>query len=265
MLIDTHCHLTHERLWEDLEGVLEDGGQAGVGAVVAVASDLDDAREISKICERGRGSHPKEPRVWGTAGIHPHEASAAPVAARERLLDTARSYPRIVALGECGLDYHYDLSPRDVQRRTFDVHIEVAQETGLPLVVHCRDAETDMKSSIIDAKAAGVRGVLHCFSGDLSLLDLALDAEWMVSFTGMVTFRMFGGAEAVRRVPEDCYMLETDGPYMAPVPFRGKRSEPAYIPMIRDRVAELRGETATKVERDSTANAQHFFGELLRS
>jgi TatD DNase family protein len=162
MLIDTHCHLTHERLWGDLDRVLADGGRAGVGAVVAVASDLDDAREISKICQGGRGSHPTEPRVWGTAGIHPHEASAAPAALREQLLDIVRSHPQVVALGECGLDYHYDLSPRDVQRRTFDAHIEVGQETGLPLVVHCRDAETDMKSSTAAAKAAGFRGVLHC-------------------------------------------------------------------------------------------------------
>ena len=263
MLIDTHCHLTHDLLRDDLAAVLEDASRAGVGAVVAVASNLEDARAIRGIGSADGLVTASTPRVWGTAGVHPHEASAAHPALRERLLEATQCDRRLVALGECGLDYHYDFSPRDAQRRIFSVHVEAAQETGLPLVVHCRAAEVDMKAAILDAQSAGVRGVLHCFSGDLDLLDLVLDAQWLVSFTGMVTFRSFDGEEVVQRVPSDRYMLETDGPYMAPVPHRGKRSEPALIPLIRDRVAELRSEALSQVERDTTDTAQRFFGDLL--
>ena len=260
MLIDTHCHLTHERFREDLPDLLESARRAGVGGIIAVASDLDDARVVRELWT-GRGDpDPEEPAIWGTAGVHPHEASAATYGLREALIEAVESDSRVVALGECGLDYHYDFSPSGVQRRVFDAHMETAQETGFPLVVHCREADEDMKAALREAAAVGVRGVLHCFAGDSDLLDAALEGEWMVSFTGIVTFASFHGEEAVRRVPRDRYMLETDGPYMAPVPLRGRRNEPALVPHIRDRVAELRGESGSTVERDTTDTARRFFG-----
>ena len=260
MLIDTHCHLTHERFREDLPDLLESARRAGVGGIIAVASDLDDARVVRELWT-GRGDpNPEEPAIWGTAGVHPHEASAATSGLREALIEAVESDSRVVALGECGLDYHYDFSPSGVQRRVFDAHMETAQETGFPLVVHCREADEDMKAALREAAAVGVRGVLHCFAGDSDLLDAALEGEWMVSFTGIVTFASFHGEEAVRRVPRDRYMLETDGPYMAPVPLRGRRNEPALVPHIRDRVAELRGESGSTVERDTTDTARRFFG-----
>ncbi len=260
MLIDTHCHLTHEQFRKDLPDVLDRARRAGVGAIIAVASDLDDARVVRELW-MGRGDpEPEEPAIWGTAGVHPHEASAAPSGLREALIEAVESDSRVVALGECGLDYHYDLSPRGVQRRVLDAHIETAHETGYPLVVHCREAEEDMKVALREAAGVGVRGVLHCFPGDPEPLGSALEGGWLVSFTGIVTFASFRGAEAVRRVPGDRYMLETDGPYMAPVPLRGRRNEPALVPHIRDRVAELRGESGPAVERDTTDTARYFFG-----
>ena len=261
MLIDTHCHLTHERYGADLPGVLASAVGAGVGGVVAIASGLGDADAVARLPDRRDADGGEEwPDLWGTAGVHPHEAEDAPRRLRDRLV--ARSSPpgAIVALGECGLDYHYDFSPREVQRRVLGAHLEAASETGLPLVVHCRAAEGDMTAVVREAGEGGVRGVLHCFAGDDGLLDAALEEGWLVSLTGLVTFPSFAGAGAVRRIPGDRYMLETDGPYMAPVPRRGRRNEPAFLPHIRDGVARLRDETPSEVERATTANARRFFG-----
>ena len=263
MLVDTHCHLTDRRYAEDLPDILTRAKTGGVGAVVAVASDLDDAARVRGLFGGGpstSASHLSRPRLFGTAGIHPHQSAAAPDGLRERLLEALSADSRVVAVGECGLDYHYDFSPKDRQRQVFDVQIEVARETGLPLVVHCREAETDMRDAVRAAGSAGVRGVLHCFLGDMTLLETALAAGWMVSFTGIVTFPSFQGSEAVRDVPRDRYMLETDGPYLAPVPHRGKRNEPAMVAAVRDRVAELRGEDRAQVENDAFATARRFFG-----
>lgn len=262
MLIDTHCHLTDERYGDDLSEVLARAKEAGVGGVVAVASDLEDAAEVSRLPKRGAGEGEAGgswPDLWGTVGVHPHEAGNAPRGLRELLLARSSAGGSVVALGECGLDYHYDFSPRPVQRRVVGVHVEAAAESGLPLVVHCREAERDVMDVLRDAGEAGVRGVLHCFAGDDELLDTALEEGWLVSLTGLVTFSSFEGAGAVQRVPSDRYMLETDGPYMAPVPRRGRRNEPAFLPHIRDEVARIRGQTPTEVERDTTENARRFF------
>ena len=256
MLVDSHCHLTHERYRGEVPGVLERAREAGVGSVVVIASDLDDAARVRGLLDTG----PRTPILVGTAGVHPHQAGEAGPDLRPRLEEALDAHPRIVAVGECGLDFHYDLSPRNVQRRAFELQLEVAGDRGLPAVVHCREAEEEMIPLVREAGAAGVTGVLHCFPGHLPLLETAMESGWLVSFTGLVTFPSWDGAESVRGVPRDRYMLETDGPYMAPVPHRGKRNEPAFVPRIRDRVAELRGEDPKEVARDTTGNAQRFFG-----
>jgi TatD DNase family protein len=259
MLIDTHCHLTHDRYAEDRPGILGRAAEAGVGGIVCVASNLDDARAVEDLVREVEAGSAAV-RIWRTAGVHPHEAAKAPEDLRPRLLEIldGSEHPA-AAVGECGLDFHYDFSPRARQREVFRVHLEVAAETGLPLVVHCREAEEEMAGFVTEAGRAGVAGVLHCFPGDLVLLEAAMEAGWLVSFTGLVTFGSFDGLEAVRRVPGDRYMLETDGPYMAPVPHRGKRNEPAWVPFIRDRVAQLRGEEPAQVESATTATAFRFF------
>lgn len=264
MLIDTHCHLTHERYAEDRLEVLTRAHSAGVGGVVGIASDLDDARGLHRFARTVAGSDGLEEGtavspVWTTVGIHPHQAETAPRDLRRRLDETLDEIPDAVAVGECGLDFHYDFSPRSAQRDVFRTHLDVARDRGLPVVVHCRDAEEEMAGIVAEAGRAGVFGVIHCFPGNLDLLEAAMGAGWYVSFTGLVTFRSFEGLEAVRRVPDDRYMLETDGPYMAPVPRRGRRNEPAWVPHIRDRVAEVRGEEPTIVETATTATARRFF------
>jgi len=264
MLIDTHCHLTHQRYTHDWPSVLRRACEAGVGEVVSIASDLPDAGRIGQLmAEAGELTEEEAGSVAAlhrTAGVHPHQADEAPNDLRDRLLEALAEAPVPVAVGECGLDYHYDLSPRERQRRVFDVHLEVAAEVQRPVVVHCRDAEREMEAFVRDAGSAGVVGVLHCYPGDLSLLEAAMEEGWYVSFTGLVTFSSYEGDEAVRRVPAGRYMLETDGPYMAPVPHRGQRNEPAWVPRIRDRVAELRNETPEAVEADTTGAARRFFG-----
>jgi TatD DNase family protein len=254
MLIDTHCHLTADAFAPDREAVLARAGAAGVGAVVTIASDLRDAEAAGELA-----ATPQAPvRLFHTAGIHPHQAGEAEPGDEDRLRELLRA-PGVVAVGECGLDFHYDFSPRDTQFRWFERQLGLAAELDLPVVVHCREAEQAMIPRIREAGGAGVRGVLHCFPGDLPLLEAAMEAGWAVSFTGIVTFRSFQGGEAVRTVPAGRYFLETDGPYLAPIPHRGKRNEPAHLPLIRDRVAELRGETPEQVEADTTNGARDFF------
>jgi TatD DNase family protein len=271
MLIDTHCHLTHERYEGDVGEVLSRARAAGVGVTVAVASDLGDAARIRQLQEEVSQNTELDPEdedekeapskggLYRTAGVHPHHAGSAPGDLETRLLEELSQTPAPVAVGECGLDFYYDLaSPRD-QYRVFQTHLDVAARTGLPVVVHCRDAEDEMAGYVREAGESGVEGVLHCFPGDLDLMETALEAGWLVSFTGLVTFSSFQGVEAVRAVPSDRYMLETDGPYMAPVPHRGRRNEPGYVPFIRDRVAELRSESPSVVEAETTRTARRFF------
>jgi TatD DNase family protein len=275
-LVDSHCHLSHERYAGELDAVLGRAEAAGVTTVVAVASELDDAARLTGARTAGalNMSAPTAGaltgtragvRVVATAGIHPHEVGRLPAfddPAAEAVLGRLRELlarPDAVAVGECGLDFHYDLAPAAAQFGWFQRQLELAGALDLPVVVHCRSAEAEMIPRVREAGEAGVRGVLHCFPGDLGLLEVAMDAGWSVSFTGNVTFRNFSGLDAVREVPAGRYFLETDGPYLAPVPHRGKRNEPAYVPQVRDRVAEVRGVPAAQVEAETTAAALAFF------
>ena len=267
MLVDTHCHLTAEPYDNDRDEVLGRARDAGVRVVVSIASDLDDAGQVAELV-RGSIAAPDEssrPRIFGTAGIHPHqvgELPAGPMVRREVLaaLKERLAEPRMVAVGECGLDFHYDFSPRATQFEWFEAQLELAAELDRPVVVHCREAEAEMASLVRAAGEAGVRGVLHCFPGDLELLEAAMTAGWSVSFTGMVTFGSFDGVDAVRTVPDDRYFVETDGPYLAPVPHRGRRNEPAFVRQVARRIAEVRGETEEEVIERTGRNAARFFG-----
>ena len=251
MLFDSHCHLTADAFDDDRTEVLERAREAGVRRLVTIASDASDARRAIALAEAEDG-------VWATAGVHPHEAERATPDELRRvraLLD----HPRVVAVGECGLDFHYDTAPRETQLRAFRHQVEMAAETGLPLVVHCRDAD-DAMCAELDGGAGEVTGVLHCFTGGDALLDRALEAGWYVSFSGIVTFRRFDAQARVRRVPADRLLIETDAPYLAPVPRRGKRNEPAFVAHTAAVVAEVRGETIESLAGSTAANAARFYG-----
>ncbi len=200
--------------------------------------------------------------VFPTAGIHPHDAAA---------FDERRDILRLrqlltgsaIAVGECGLDYHYDNSPPELQRAAFAAQISLAAELEKPIIVHTRDAEDDTRSLIGDARSAGVIGVMHCYTGSHSLAERALDAGWYVSFSGIVTFKKWLDDDLLRLVPPDRLLVESDSPYLAPVPFRGKRNEPAWVPRTVSRVASARGDDAIDLGRATAANAARLFGLAL--
>ena len=248
-MFDSHCHLTDERFREDLEAVIERAWRAGLEGIVTIASDAADA-------ERARAIARAHDRIWSTAGIHPHVAAAASDEDLERVR-AALTDERVVALGETGLDYHYDHSPRPVQRSRFAWHLDTARTTGYPVVVHSRAADEDTAALIREHSA--VTGVLHCFSGGRELFDTALAAGWYISFAGMITFRNYDGADLIAATPADRLLLETDGPYLAPVPHRGHRNEPAYVVETWRAAAHFRDELPEVTARLVADNARRFY------
>lgn len=251
MLFDSHCHLTDERFNDDLDQVMANAEAAGVRRMITIASSPDDAEAALAITER-------YDNVWATAGIHPHSVAEVGRDAISRVADLADE-AKIVALGETGLDYHYDNAPRSVQRAALRRHVELSADLALPLIVHCREADDDMIAMIQEVEGE-VLGVLHCFDGTVELLEAAIEAGWMISFSGMVTFKNYEGDGLVRDVPPDQLMIETDSPYLAPVPNRGKRNEPAFVKQVADTLARIRGETFENICATTFRNATKFYG-----
>lgn len=250
-LFDSHCHLTDGAFDEDRDEVLARAREAGVSGLVTIASTPGDTEAGIALVRRHDG-------VRTTAGIHPHAAESGTPDALARVRELL-DRDEVVAVGECGLDFHYDHAPRDIQRRVFRAQIEAARDTGLPLVIHARSCDDDMTDAV-RSLPEGVGGVLHCFSGSDELLEAGLDAGLYISFTGMVTFRNFEAENQVRAVPRDRLMIETDAPYLAPVPRRGRRNEPAFVRHVADAVARIRAESPDEVAAYTTRNARRFYG-----
>jgi TatD DNase family protein len=251
--IDSHAHLADPAFDADRDAVIERARAAGALAVVCIGESLDAAARGRALAER-HGHF-----VSFTAGVHPHDASGFD-AARDADAIREMASGGAVAVGECGLDYHYDHSPRAAQRDAFAGQIALAGELGLPLVVHSREAEDDTRAMVVDAARGGVTGVLHCFTGSHALADAALEVGWYVSFSGIVTFRRWDDEDLLRRVPDDRLLAESDAPYLAPVPHRGKRNEPAWVTLTIARLAAARGVDADRVERVVSENARRLFG-----
>ena len=250
--IDSHTHLADPAFDADREAVIARARDAGASALIAIGESLGAADRAERIAT----DHPGV--VFWTAGVHPHDAASFDaVADPERI--RAHVDRGAVAIGECGLDYHYDHSPRDQQRQVFARHLELAAELGRPVVVHTREAVADTAAMVDEAGRTGVRGVLHCFSGPASLAEVALAAGWYVSFSGIVTFRRWTDDALIRLVPDDRLLVETDAPYLAPVPHRGKRNEPAFVPLTLSHLAQARGQRPDDVAARTTANAVRLF------
>lgn len=247
-MFDSHCHLTDDRFSADLDEVLQRAWTGGVTGLVTISSNVVDAHAALDIARR-------DPRVRATAGIHPHEAASAQPRHYETLRDLAGE-PEVVAIGETGLDFHYDNSPREIQRAVFERHLQLAAETGLPVVVHSRSADVDTAAMI---RTAGVAGVLHCFAGGSDLFDAAMEANWFISFAGLITFRNFDNAALLRATPADRLLLETDSPYLAPVPHRGRRNEPIFVLHTCRAAAALRGDAPDSLASAVTRNALRFY------
>ncbi|MFZ5899278.1 MAG: TatD family hydrolase [Bacillota bacterium] len=250
MFVDTHCHLDDKSFAEDLEGVISRARQAGVTRLVTIGSDVASSRKAVRIAERYTG-------IWAAVGVHPHDAARA----GKGYLDDIRAlaaHPKVVAVGEIGLDYHYDHSPRNVQQEVFRTQLLLARELGLPVVVHSREAE---EHTLAVLKEAPGPGVMHCFTGNWAWAEVFLDLGCYISISGVVTFAKSRDIKAVaERIPAERLLLETDAPYLAPVPRRGRRNEPAFLTHTAAAVAELRRMTAEELAALTTANALRFFG-----
>jgi TatD DNase family protein len=251
--VDSHAHLADPAFDGDRDQVVDRARLSGARAVVCIGESLAAAKRAAALAARHAGF------LYFTAGVHPHDAGSFD---RERDLTGIRAALRdgAVAIGECGLDYHYDHSPRADQRRAFAAQIELAAEAARPLVVHTRLAEDDTRAMIADAAAAGVVGVLHCYTGSHGLAEDGLAAGWYVSFSGIVTFRKWTDDALIRLVPTDRILVESDAPYLAPVPHRGKRNEPAYVSFTIARLAAVRGTDAAPFGEQVARNAERLFG-----
>jgi TatD DNase family protein len=251
-VFDSHCHLTDGRFDKDRAAVLDAALDAGVTRIVTIASDLEDSRAAAALA----AGHPA---LWSTAGVHPHEVSEAEDADLDAVRELAATRPEVVAIGETGLDYFYDHSPRALQRRWFEAQMGIAADLDLPIVIHTREAEDDT-IAILQNAPESVTKVLHCFTGSMRLLEVGLEAGCYVSFAGIITFSRFDGHDAVRAVPEGRLLAETDAPYLAPVPRRGKRNEPAFVAHVVAALADIRGEDVEAVAKATAENAERFYG-----
>jgi TatD DNase family protein len=252
-LIDSHCHLNYEGLAERQDEILENARKAGVTGFLNISTRQREWGEIIAVAER-------ETDVWASVGVHPHEADSHPDLGAAALVDAA-DHPRVIAIGECGLDYYYDKSDRHAQRERFRAHVEAARQTGLPLVVHTREAEAATAEILSEAvREGGVTGVLHCFTGSAELARKGLDLGFYVSLSGIVTFKNAADLQAIAKwLPTDQMLVETDSPFLAPVPHRGQKCEPAFVADTARFVAALREEDPDRLAETTTANFFNLF------
>ena len=254
-LIDSHCHLVYEGLAERQSEVLAAARARGVTGFLNISTRQREWGAVIAVAER-------EPDVWASVGVHPHEADAHPDLGAAILVE-ATNHPKVIAIGECGLDSYYDKSDRAAQRERFGAHIDAARTTGLPLVVHTRDAEDDTAEILTrEVGKGGVAGVLHCFTGSAELARTALDLGFYISLSGIVTFKNARDLqETAKAVPADRLLVETDAPFLAPVPHRGRPCEPAFVADTAAFVADLRGTSFDELARSTTANFFRLFGK----
>ena len=250
MLVDSHCHLNYKGLVEDQAGVLERARAAGVSGMLNISTRASEWDAVVATAER-------EPDVWATVGIHPHEADAHADLGAQALLDAA-AHPRVVGIGETGLDYYYDHSDRAAQRALFRMHIGVARETGLPLIVHTRDAEEDTAAILAEEMAHGAfPALIHCFTASRPFARRVLELGLSISLSGIVTFKNASELQEIAaEIPDDRLLVETDSPFLAPVPHRGRTCEPAYVADTARFVAGLRG---IETEALADVTAANFF------
>ncbi len=258
MLVDSHCHLDFADFDVDRAALLARARATGVATMVTISTRIKKFPQIAAIAE-------SDPDIWCSVGTHPHNAHEEPDTSVADLIALAQ-HPKCVAIGEAGLDYHYDKSPRDVADRVFRVHIAAARETGLPLVIHARDADDDMIAVLRNEMGKGAfPAVLHCFSSGAELARVGVELGLMVSFSGILTFKNSEDIRAIAKtVPLERLLVETDAPYLAPPPYRGKRNEPAYVAETVKVLADVKGVSADEIARITTDNFFRVFTKAQR-
>lgn len=256
MLIDSHCHLNYKGLIEDQQNVLERARARGVDLMLNIATRESEWDDVL-------GTAVREADVWATVGIHPHEADEHPHVDTAKLVERA-AHPRVVGIGETGLDYYYDHSDRERQQKSFRSHIAACRETGLPLIVHTREAEEDTLAIMRDEMGKGAySGVIHCFTASGAFADAAMDLGFYISISGIVTFKSAKDLqETAARLPLDRLLVETDSPFLAPVPHRGKSCEPAFVADTARFLADLRGESIEHLAEATSANFLRLFAKI---
>lgn len=257
MLFDTHCHLTDERLRPETEGIVLGAAEEGISRLITVGYDRQSSVEGAEIAAR-------YDNVYCTLGIHPHDAVTATEEIYAEFRALAESNRKVVAIGEIGLDYHYDLSPRDVQRKVFAEQLCLADECGLPACLHVREAYEDCRAVLAaNADRLGNGVLLHCYSGSAEMVKVFSDFDAYFAFGGAITFK---GArknlEALAAVPRDRLLLETDAPYMTPTPYRGHTNFPKYVGLVADMAAQVLGVTRQEIEDITTENAKRLFKRI---
>lgn len=257
-LVDSHCHLDFPDFADERDAVVERARAAGVGTMVTICTELSKFEGVRAIAEQYEG-------IWCSVGVHPHEADGAGVTDPALLIERA-AHPRVVGIGETGLDYYYEHSAREAQQRSFRAHIAAARETGLPLIVHTRDADDDTVSILHEEYRRGpFTGVIHCFSTSRELAEKAMEIGFYISLSGIVTFKAAEDLrDTVRDLPLDRLLVETDSPYLAPVPKRGKRNEPAFVTHTAAMVAELKQTRVDELARITTGNFFRLFTKVRR-
>jgi TatD DNase family protein len=257
MLVDSHCHLEYEGLVEDQPGVLARARAAGVGAFLNISTKRSEWDQVVATAAR-------EPDVYASIGIHPHHADDHQDVSEEDLL-AAAAHPKVVGLGETGLDYYYDRSDRGAQQALFRRHIAVARETGLPVIIHTRDAEADTAAILADEMGKGAfPALIHCFTASKDFGRKVLELGLSISISGIVTFKNATDlADFAARIPEDRLLVETDSPFLAPVPHRGRPCEPAFVADTARFLAGLRGVTPEELEAVTTANFNRLFTKVF--
>jgi TatD DNase family protein len=257
MYIDSHCHLNYKGLIEDQAGVIARANAAGVRGMLNISTRESEWDEVIKASEM-------YPDVWASVGIHPHEADNHPNVDTAKLV--AKSvHPRVVAIGETGLDYYYDKSDRDRQRDSFRSHIAAARQTGLPIIVHTRDAEEDTAAIMAEEMGKGAySGVIHCFTASQSFADIALSLGFYISISGIVTFKNAHDLqETAKKIPIERLLIETDSPFLAPVPHRGKSCEPAFVANTAEFLCNLRHEGLEYLAQNTSDNFYALFSKTL--
>lgn len=259
MLVDSHCHLDFPDFADDLAGVLQRANAAGVGGMQTICTRLTAFDGVRALAEA-------HDRIWCSVGVHPHHVADEPAFEAEHLIRLA-AHPKVIGIGETGLDFHYEHSPREAQVASFRRHIAAARETGLPLIVHSRSADDETNRILREEAAAGgpFRGVIHCFSVGRAVAETALDLGLYISLSGIVTFKTASALRAiVRDLPPERLLVETDAPYLAPAPHRGKRNEPAFVAHTARAVAALKGLSEAAVADQTTNNFFALFAKAER-
>lgn len=256
MIIDSHCHLNFKQLINNLDEVIENACNNDVQIMQTICTKMDEFDDIYQIADKYKN-------IYCSVGVHPHEAENHPDITKNDLVEKTK-LPKVIGIGETGLDYYYEHSPKDLQKRSFIEHIKAAQETDLPIIVHTRDADIDtMEILESEYKNAPFKGLIHCFTASYELAKRMMDIGFYISISGIITFKKATDLqESVKNIPLDRLLVETDSPYLAPIPFRGKDNQPAYTKYVVDKIAELKNISAEEVAKQTTENFFRLFSRV---